>query len=192
MGRPPIGREVRTLIVRFAHENPRWGYRRIVGELKGVGVVVSATTVRKVLREEDLGPANKHKSPSWREFLRAQANSIIAVDFFTIDTVWLQRVYVLFFIEVASRRVHLAGCTAHPDAEWVTQQARQVAWTLAERAEPVRVLIRDRDRKFTGASMPCSKARTSASSGRRFRHLRPTASQSASSGPLEQNAWIGS
>jgi putative transposase len=102
------------------------------------------------LREEQLGPANKRKGPSGREFLRAQAKSIIAVDFFTIDTVRLQRVYVLFFIEVASRRVHLAGCTAHPDAEWVTQQARQAAWTFAERAEPVRVLICDRDRKFTG------------------------------------------
>jgi putative transposase len=83
------------------------------------------------------------------EFLRAQATSIMAVDFFTVDTVWLQRLYVLFFIEVASRRVHLAGCTAHPDGEWVTQQARRVAWTVAER-EPVRFLIRDRDRKFTG------------------------------------------
>jgi transposase InsO family protein len=83
--------------------------------------------------------------------LRAQAKSIVAVDFFTVDTIWLQRVYVLFFIEVASRRVHLAGCTAHPDADWVTQQARQVAWTFADRAEPVRFLIRDRDRKFTGS-----------------------------------------
>jgi putative transposase len=148
-GRPPIGREVRALIVRFAHENPRWGYQRIVGELKGLGIVVSATTVRKILREERLGPAGQRKGPSWREFLRAQAKSIIAVDFFTVDTVWLQRMYVLFFIEVASRRVHFAGCTAHPDADWVTQQARQVAWTLADRAEPMRFLIRDRDRKFT-------------------------------------------
>ena len=141
----------RALIVRLARENPRWGYQRIVGELKGLGIVVSATTVRKILREEQLGPAGKRKGPSWREFLRAQARSIVAVDFFTVDTVWLQRLYVLFFIEVASRRVHLAGCTAHPDAEWVTQQARQVAWTVAERVEPVRFLIRDRDRKFTGS-----------------------------------------
>jgi len=102
------------------------------------------------LREEQLGPAGTRKEPSWREFLRAQAKSMIAVDFFTVDTVWLQRLYVLFFIEVGSRRVHLAGCTAHPDAQWVTQQARQVAWTFAERAEPVRFLIRDHDRKFTG------------------------------------------
>ena len=139
------------LIVRFARENPRWGYQRIVGELKGLGVVVSATTVKKVLREEQLGPAGKRRGPSWREFLRAQANSVIAVDFFSVDTVWLQRLYVLFFIEIGSRRVRLAGCTAHPDAQWVTQQARQVTWTLAERAEPVRFLIRDHDRKFTSS-----------------------------------------
>jgi len=148
-GRPPIGREVRALIARLARENPRWGYLRIVGELKGLGVVVSATTVKKVLRDEQLGPAGKREGLSWGEFLRAQAKSIIAVDFFTVDTVWLQRVYVLFFIEIGSRRVHVAGCTAHPDGEWVTQQARHLAWTLAERADPVRVLIRDHDRKFT-------------------------------------------
>jgi len=148
--RPMIAQERRALIVRLARENPRWGYQRIVGELKGLGIVVSATTVKKILREERLGPAGTRKGPSWREFLRAQAKSVIAVDFFSVDTVWLQRLYVPFFIEVGSRRVHLAGCTAHPDAQWVTQQARQVAWTFAERAEPVRFLIRDHDRKFTG------------------------------------------
>jgi putative transposase len=150
LGRPPIGKECRALIVRLARENPRWGYQRIVGELKGLGIGVSATTVKKILRAEHLGPAGTRKGPSWREFLRAQATSVVAVDFFTVDTVWLQRLYVLFFIDVASRRVHLAGCTAHPDADWVTQQARQVVWTFAERAEPVRFLIRDRDCKFTG------------------------------------------
>ena len=149
-GRPPIAKERRALIVRLARENPRWGYQRIVGELKGLAIVVSATTVKKILRKAQLGPAGTRKGPSWREFLRAQAKSVIAVDFFTVDTVWLQRLYVLFFIEVASRRVHLAGCTAHPNAEWVTQQARHVAWTFAERAEPVRFLIRDHDRKFMG------------------------------------------
>ena len=112
------------------------GYQRIVGELKGLGIVVSATTVKKILREEQLGPAGTRIGPSWREFLGAQATSILAVDFFTVDTIWLQRLYVLFFIEVASRRVHLAGCTAHPDGAWVTQQARQEAWTVAERADP--------------------------------------------------------
>lgn len=150
-GRPPIGREVRALIVQLARENPRWGYQRIVGELKGLGVVVSATTVKKVLREHQLGPAGTRRGPSWRDFLRAQASSIMAVDFFSVETVWLQRLYVLFFIEVGSRRVHVAGCTAHPDGEWVTQQARQVAWKFAERERSVRFLIRDHDRKFTGS-----------------------------------------
>jgi len=128
------------VIVRFARENPRWGYQRIVGELKGLGVVVSATAVKKILRAE---------GPSCREFLRTQANSIIAVDFLTVDTVWLQRLYVLFFIELGSRRVHVAGCTAYPDGAWVTQQARQVAWTFVDREKPVCFLIRDRDCKFT-------------------------------------------
>ena len=135
----------------MARENPRWGYQRIVGELKGLGVVVSATTVKKVLREHQLGPAGTRRGPSWRDFLRAQASSIMAVDFFSVETVWLQRLYVLFFIEVGSRRVHFAGCTAHPDGEWVTQQARQVAWKFAERERSVRFLIRDHDRKFTGS-----------------------------------------
>jgi transposase InsO family protein len=146
----PITADVRALIVRLARENPRWGYQRIVGELKGLGVAVSATTVKKILRAEGLDPTVR-RGPSWREFLRTQARSIIAVDFFTVDTVWLQRLYVLFFIEIGSRRVHLGGCTTHPDSMWVTQQARQVAWMLPERETPVRFLIRDRDRKFTGS-----------------------------------------
>jgi hypothetical protein len=149
-GRPPIAADVRTLIVRLARENPRWGYQRIVGELKGLNVMVSATTVKKILGAEGLGPTVR-RGQSWREFLRTQADSIIAVDFFTVDTVWLQQLYVLFFIEFGSRRVHLAGCTAHPDEAWVTQQALQVSWELGERKEPMRFLIRDRDRTFTGS-----------------------------------------
>jgi putative transposase len=148
-GRTPTRREVRRLILRIARQNPRWGYQRIVGELKGLGVVVPATTVRNVLREEHLGPAGGRSSPSWRQFLQSQAKSLIAVNFFTVDTVWLRRLYVLFFIEVATRRVHFAGCTGHPDGAWVTQQARQITWTLADRRGPIRLLIRDRDRKFT-------------------------------------------
>jgi transposase InsO family protein len=148
-GRPPITRAVRDLILRVARENPRWGYQRIVGELKGLGVMVSATTVRKVLRRGHLGPWARRSGPTWREFLRAQARSIMAVDFFAVDTIWLKRLYVLFFIDLASRRVHFAGCTARPNGEWVTQRARQIAWTLGERSEPVRVLIRDHDAKFT-------------------------------------------
>ena len=148
-GRPRIRRDVRELIVRLARDNPRWGYQRIVGELKGLGINVSATTVRKVLREAGLGPAGRRGGMAWRDFIRIHAHTMLAVDFFTVETVWLQRLYVLFFMELASRRVHLAGCTRHPTAEWVTQQARRFAWTLPERIEAPRFLIRDRDQKFT-------------------------------------------
>ena len=117
----------------------------------GLGIAVSPTTVRKILREAGLGPSGTRGGVTWREFLRAQGRTMIAVDFFTVDTVWLQRLYVLFFIELGSRRVHLAGCTPHPHATWATQQARQFAWTLTGRAEPFRFLIRDRDQKFTTA-----------------------------------------
>ena len=100
VGRPPIGRELRALVLRLARENPRWGYQRIVGELKGLGVAVSATTVRTWLREVGLGPAGSRGRVTWREFLRAQRRSLLAVDFFAVETIWLQRLYVLFFIEL--------------------------------------------------------------------------------------------
>jgi putative transposase len=148
-GRPPIGGEIRALVLRLARENPRWGYQRIVGELHGLGLTVSATTVGKILRQAGLGPAGERAGLSWRAFLRAQAVSMLAVDFFTVETVSLQRLYVLFFVELASRRVHLAGCTANPTGAWVTQQARQITWTLRERSTPLRYLIRDRGSKFT-------------------------------------------
>jgi putative transposase len=148
-GRPPIADEIRDLVLRLARENPRWGYQRIAGELNGLGFTVSTTTVAKLLRQAGLRPAGERAGLSWRDFLRAQAHSMIAVDFFTVETVWLQRLYVLFFIELGSRRVHLAGCTPNPSGAWVTQQARQLAWTFGERPEPLRFLIRDRDSKFT-------------------------------------------
>ena len=149
VGRPPIRREVRAFVLRLARENPRWGYQRIVGELKGLGMTVSATAVRTWLRAAGLGPAGRRRGITWREFVRAHRHRMFAADFFTVETIWLQRLYVLFFIELGTRRVHLAGCTAHPNAPWVTQQARQLTWTLAERSERVRFLIRDRDQKFT-------------------------------------------
>jgi putative transposase len=114
--RPAIGGEIRELVLRLARENPRWGYQRIAGELNGLGIIVSATTVRKILRQAGLGPAGEGCGLSWRAFLRAQAASMLAVDFFTVETVSLQRLYVLFFIELGSRRVHLAGVTANRPA----------------------------------------------------------------------------
>lgn len=126
-GRPPIGREIRALVLRMARENQRWGYQRIAGEIDGLGLHVSATTVRRILRQAGLGPTDNRSGLTWREFLRQQAHSMLAVDFFTVETISLQRLYVLFFIELASRRVHLAGCTTNPTGAWVTQQARQIA-----------------------------------------------------------------
>ena len=148
-GRPPIGDEIRELVLRLARENPHWDYQRIKNELNGLGITVSATTVRKILRQAGIRPAGERSALSWRAFLRAQAASMLAVDFFTVETIPLQRLYVLFFIELGSRRVHLVGCTANPTAAWVTQQARQFAWTLQERRSSFRFLIRDRDSKFT-------------------------------------------
>ena len=110
---------------------------------------MSATTVKKILPEAGLGPAGSRAGLSWRAFLRQQAQSMLAVDFFTVETITLQRLYVLFFIELGSRCVHLAGCTANPTGAWVSQQARQFAWTLQEGPGSFRFLIRDRDSKFT-------------------------------------------
>jgi transposase InsO family protein len=112
-------------------------------------MVVSATTVGTCLRAEGIGPAGQRRGMTWREFIRAHRESLLAVDFFTVETIWLQRLYVLFFIELGSRRVHVTGCTPKPNAPWVTQQARHLTWILSERPESVRFLIRDRDQKFT-------------------------------------------
>src|SRR5450759_41078 len=108
-GRPRLGREVRELILRFARENPRWGYRRITGELIGLGIQISQTNVSKVLTSAGIGPAGQRGGISWREFIRGQAQSMIACDFFTVDTIMLRRIYVLFFIKLSTRRVYLAG-----------------------------------------------------------------------------------
>jgi putative transposase len=139
------------LVLRLARENPRWGYQRIVGELAGVGERVSATTVAKILRQAGVSPAGARARLSWHDFMRAQTDSIIACHFFTVETLWLGRLYVLFFLELSSRRVHFAGCTANPDGRWTSQQARQLAWSLSERATPARFLIHDRDAKFSRA-----------------------------------------
>ena len=149
VGRPPLDEEVRDLVLRLARENPRWGYLRIVGELRHLGIRVSASTVQRVLRRAGLGPAPRRSGPNWSTFLRAQAHHALACDFFTVETLWLRRLHVLFFIELGSRRLHLAGITARPDGPWVTQQARNHAMTADVAA--ARFLIRDRDTKFTRA-----------------------------------------
>jgi putative transposase len=148
-GRPPLDQDVQQLIIWLARENPRWGYQRIQGELLHLGVRVSATVIRTTLRRHGLDPAPRPASRSWRAFLRQQAAGIVACDFFTVDTVWLRRLYVLFFIELDTRRVHLAGVAANPDGQWVTQQARNLLLVLGEQGRRLRFLVRDRDAKFS-------------------------------------------
>jgi putative transposase len=130
-------------------ENPRWGYPRIAGELAKLGISVAPSTVRRVLLRAGLNPAPRRDGPTWRQFLHAQATGILACDFFCVETILLRRIYVLFFIEVGTRRVHLAGSTANPTGAWVAQQARNLA--LEATLIPFRFLIRDRDSKFTAA-----------------------------------------
>jgi len=127
-GRPPINPEVRELILRIARENPRWGCVRIKGELAKLGLRVSATTIRNLLRTARLGPAPRRTGPTWTQFLRAQAQGVIACDFFTVET----------------------ASTVHPDGAWVTQQARNLTMELDDRPTAIRFLIRDRDTKFVG------------------------------------------
>jgi putative transposase len=143
--------EVVEVVLRLARENSRWGYARIVGECRKLGLAVSATTVRRILRRHRLGPAPRRGGPSWVQFLRAQAAGTLAVDFFTVETVGLVRLYVLFVVEVERRRVHLAGITAHPTGDWVVQAARNLLMDLGERADRFRFLVRDRDARFTVA-----------------------------------------
>jgi putative transposase len=143
--------KVAALVVRLARENSRWGYLRIVGECRHLGVRVSATSVRRILRRDGLGPAPRRGGPSWSQFLRTQASGLLAMDFFTVETVGLARLYVLFVVEVHRRAVHLVGITAHPTGTWVAQQARNILMDLDEQGHRFRYLIRDRDAKFTAA-----------------------------------------
>jgi len=131
-GRPPVPEEVQQLVVQLARENPRWGYQRIHGELLRLGCRVSASSIRRVLRAHGLDPAPRRAPTSWRAFLRQQAAGIVACDFFTVDTIFLRRVYVLFVIELGSRRVYLVGVTGHPTGVWVAQQARNLLASLGE------------------------------------------------------------
>src|SRR6266511_5628762 len=141
-GRPPLATQMQQLILRLAAENPSWGYKRIHGELVALGIPQSASSVWNVLHRHGIEPAPRRASVSWREFLRQQATAILECDFFTVETLWLRRFYVLFFIELSRRRVYLAGVTANPDGAWVVQQARNLTMTLTEQEQRHLILIR--------------------------------------------------
>ena len=148
-GRPPAARSIGHLAIRMANENPLWGHRRIHGELTKLGVTIAPSTINEILRAAGIDPAPRRHSPTWRQFLHARAAGILAVDFLHADTVRLQRLYVLIFIEHGTRRMHLGGVTAHPTGEWTVQQARNLALSLGERFQDLKFLVRDRGSNFT-------------------------------------------
>ena len=150
-GRPPVNRELEALVVRLARENAAWGYRRIVGELSGLGFSVSASSVRAILIRHRLPQAPERDGLSWRLFLRQQAATMLACDFLTVEIVWLTRIYVLFFVSLERRRIEFVASTSNPDGRWVAQQARNLLMLLADREQSFQFLLHDRDSKFSHA-----------------------------------------
>jgi transposase len=150
-GRPPTAAALKKLVLRLAQENPRWGHRRIQGELAKLGHTIAPSTVWHILHAAGIDPATRRSGPSWREFLTAQAEGIVAADFFHIDTATGRRLYALAFLEYGSRRLHITGVTAHPTAQWALQQARNLTADIETRVESLRFLLRDRDGKYTDA-----------------------------------------
>jgi putative transposase len=150
-GRPPTRRNIQALVRRLARENPGWGYRRIHGELAGLGVKVAASTVWEILRASGIDPGRRQTGPTWSQFLRSQAEAILACDFFTVDLLDGTQVYVLAVIEHATRRIRVLGITLHPTGQWTAQQARNLLMDLGEQADQVKFMIRDRGSNFTAA-----------------------------------------
>ena len=150
-GRPATRRNIKAPVLRLARENPEWGYRRIHGELAGLGVTVAASTVREILKKAGIDPAPRRSASTWSQFLRSQAEMIVACDFFTADLVDGTQAHVLAVIEHATRRIRILGVALHPTGEWTAQQARNLIMDLGEQANRVKFMIRDRGSNFTAA-----------------------------------------
>jgi putative transposase len=150
-GRPPTAAAIKNLVVRMATENPTWGHRRVQGELVRLGHRIAASTVWQILHDAGIDPAPRRSGPTWRQFLTAQATAILAVDFVSVDTILLRRIYVLVAVEHGCRRAHLLGVSAHPTGAWTTQAARNLLMDLADCVSTVKFVLRDRDSKFSRA-----------------------------------------
>jgi putative transposase len=150
-GRPATRWNIKALVLRLARENPEWGYRRIHGELAGLGIKVAASTVWEILKASGIDPGRRQTGPTWSQFLRSQAEAILACDFFTVDLLDGTQAYVLAVIEHATRRIRILGITLHPTGEWTAQQARNLLIDLGELADQVKFMIRDRGPNFTAA-----------------------------------------
>ena len=192
-GRPSTTPELRRLILRMATENPTWGYRRIQGELTRLGYTIAPSTVWLLLQRAGIEPAPRRAGLTWRQFLSAPADGIVACDFFHVDTVLLKRLYVLFMMELSTRRVHVLGVTATPTGAWVAQQARNLLMDLTDRTEQVqfKFLIRDRDAKFTDTFEAIFASGASGSCGRPCVRRERTRSPNAGSARYVVNCSTG-
>jgi transposase len=168
-GRPQVRRDVRSVVLRLARENESWGYRRIHGELAGLGIAVAPSTVWQILKDAGISPAPRRDGPGWAQFLRSQAQGILVLDFFTADLLNGTKVYVLAVIEHGTRRIRILGATEHPIRSWVVQQARNLLMDLEDAGTRAKFVLHDRAPASPPHSIRCSRQQASGLSALRSR-----------------------
>ena len=190
LGRPRTPIAIEELVLRLASEND-WGNGKIQGELLKLGHKLSEETIANILKRHGVPPLpERTPSLSWQKLMSHYKHQLLACDFFTVETLFLQTIYVLFFIEVGSRRVHFAGCTSHPKSKWVTQQARQLMWDLEDDEPSLRFLIRDRDTKFTDSFDTVFQSEGIDVIARQFALRMPMPMLNDGYEPYVKNVWI--